>query len=384
MTVQIIHDQAAASQSNADTVILFTGDLVLDVPDADHWLSGIAPAVRAADLAIGHLEVPHTRRGAELRGDVPAPGAPPENLDALRRAGFHAVTLAGNHIADCGAEGIEDTVKRLDALGIAHCGAGANLDAARAPMVLTSGGRQIAVLSYNCVGPEAAWAGSHRAGCNYLRVRTADGGPVAPAASLMEVTPEAVRQLTDDIRAAREGAGLVVVALHKGIVHTPARLAPYERPLAEAALAAGADIVIGHHAHILRGIELRDGRPVFHGLGNGCVVTRALSPTQDHPARAAWARRRRELFGFEPDPRYELAPFHPEAVHALLGIVRWHGDGRLSAGIVPVHVEPPGRPVCVTDARADALIAYVEHIGAAAGLPPRSWHRESPGLWMCA
>jgi poly-gamma-glutamate synthesis protein (capsule biosynthesis protein) len=123
---------------------------------------------------------------------------------------------------------------------------------------------------------------------------------------------------------------------------------------------------------------------VFHGLGNGCVVTHALSPAQDHPERAAWARRRRELFGFEPDPRYVLAPFHPEAVHALLGIVRWHGDGTLSTGIMPVHVEPPGRPVCVTDARADAVIAYLETIGAAAGLPPRRWQRESTGIWMCA
>ena len=54
--------------------IVLTGDLVLDVDDADHWLSGIAPALRAADVAIGHLEVPHTLRGTELAGDVPAPG----------------------------------------------------------------------------------------------------------------------------------------------------------------------------------------------------------------------------------------------------------------------------------------------------------------------
>jgi poly-gamma-glutamate capsule biosynthesis protein CapA/YwtB (metallophosphatase superfamily) len=384
MSAQIIHDQAERSQSDADVVIVFAGDLVLDVPDADHWLSGIAPAVRGADLAIGHLEVPHTRRGAELHGDVPAPGAPPENLDALRRAGFHAVTLAGNHIADCGAEGIADTIARLDALGVAHCGAGENLDKARAPLFVSRGARKIALLSYNCVGPEASWADKHRAGCNYLRVATADGSPIAPASPLVEVTPEAVHQLSIDIQAAREKAGLVIVALHKGIVHTPARLAPYERPLAQAALAAGADIVVGHHAHILRGIELPGGHPVFHGLGNGCVVTRALSPAQDHPARAAWALRRRELFGFEPDPRYELAPFHPEAVHALLGVVRWHGNGSLSAGIVPVHVEPPGRPVCVTGAGADAVIAYMEKIGAAAGLPPLTWRRESTGNWMCA
>jgi hypothetical protein len=178
-------------------------------------------------------------------------------------------------------------------------------------------------------------------------------------------------------------ADLVIVALHKGIVHTPAKLAPYERPLAEAALDAGADIVVGHHAHIVRGVEMRAGKALFHGLGNGCVVTHALSPSQDHPARAAWAKKRRELFGFEPDPRYELAPFHPEAVNAVIGVVRVEADGGLRMGVIPVHVEPPGRPVCVNDARAEEVIAYLDRIGAMAGLPPRQWRREGPWLWMC-
>jgi poly-gamma-glutamate synthesis protein (capsule biosynthesis protein) len=379
----MIDDPTGASQSRDHVTILLAGDLVLDVEDADHWLSGIAPAIRSADIAIGHLEVPHTRRGVELAGDVPAPGAPPENLDALKRAGFAAVSLAGNHIADCGGEGIEDTIEGLDRLGIAHSGAGSSLAHARAPATLECRGRRVALLSYNCVGPEAGWAGPARAGCNYLRVRTMDGSPVAPAAPLAEMAGEALEQLQGEIAAARDSADLVIVAFHKGIVHTPAKLAPYERPLAEAALAAGADVVVGHHAHILRGIEVRDGRPVFHGLGNGCVVTHALSPVQDHEARAAWAHRRRELFGFEPDPRYTLAPFHPEAVHAALGVVRWGSDGRLGIGVLPVFVEPPGRPVCVVDDRADTVIDYLERIGAAAGLPAQSWHRESPALWMC-
>jgi poly-gamma-glutamate capsule biosynthesis protein CapA/YwtB (metallophosphatase superfamily) len=367
-----------------DVTLLFSGDLVLDVEAPDHWLSGIAPALRTADLAIGHLEVPHTRRGRELQGDVPAPGAPPENLDALKRAGFHAVTLAGNHIADCGADGIADTVERLGMLGVGHCGAGASLAQARQPALLSFRGRRVALLSYNCVGPEAAWASTTQAGCSYLPLRTADGSPVAPAADLIDVAPEAHAILAADIAAARTRATLVVVALHKGIVHTPARLAPYERPLAAAAVAAGADLVVSHHAHILRGIEFAAGRPVFHGLGNGCVVTRALSPSQDHPARAAWARRRRELFGFEPDPRYELAPFHPEAVHAVLAVVRWGADGSLRCGIRPVFVEPPGRPVCVSDERAEAVIDYLQRIGRDAGLPPLQWQREAEDFWTFA
>ncbi len=353
--------------------LVFTGDLVLDEPDADHWLGGIAGATRAADATIGHLEVPHTTRGVEQRGDVPAPGADPRNLPALRHAGFAAVTLAGNHMADCGAEGIADTRAALERLNIACCGAGENLRDARRPAVVYACGRSIAVLSYNCVGPENGWASAERAGCAYVRIATADGRPVAPTADLRLPDPASLAEMQQDVAAAVAAYDFVVVAFHKGMVHVPARLAPYERELSRAAIEAGAHVVIGHHAHMIRGIEFHRGRPIFHGLGNGCVVTRALSPGQDHPERAAWALRRQTLFGFEPDPAYWLAPFHPDAVNAMLGRVRWHDDGRIEAGFIPVHVEPPGRPVIATGEMAAAVTAYVGRITAEAGLPPLSF-----------
>jgi poly-gamma-glutamate synthesis protein (capsule biosynthesis protein) len=355
--------------SGRTLTLVLAGDLVLDEPDAGHWLSGIAPAVRAADVAIGHLEVPHTKRGYELKGDVPAPGAPPENLRAIAEAGFSMVSTAGNHMADCGAEGIADTRAGLDALKVAHTGAGSTLSEAAEPAVIERHGTRIALLSYNCVGPEMSWADDAKAGCNYLRVETKDGSPIAPAAPLERPGLEALKKLADDIAAVRPQADVVLVALHKGIVHTPAKLAPYERPLSHAAIEAGADLVVGHHAHIIRGIEFYRGKPIFHGLGNGCVVTRALSPKQDHPARREWAERRKKMFGFEPDPAYELAPFHPEAVNAFLGRVVWHEDGAMDAGIIPVHVEPPGRPVLADAARAREISNYVESITVAAGLP---------------
>lgn len=350
--------------------MIVAGDLVLDEPGGDHWLSGIAPAVSGADLAIGHLEVPHTRRGAEMKGDIPAPGAPPENLDAIARAGFGMLSLAGNHIADCGADGIADTLAGLDRLGIARCGAGLSLGQARAHAFATRNGRTVAMLSYNCVGPATAWAAKDRAGCAYLRVDTADGSPIAPAAPLDRAAPEAFAMLEHDIAAVREAADIIIVSLHKGLVHTPARLAPYERPLSHAAIDAGADVVLGHHAHIVRGIEFHRGKPIFHGVGNACVVTRALSPTQDHPARREWAERRKALFGFEPDPAYPLAPFHPEAVNAFLGQLEFAVDGGITTRIVPVHVAPPGRPVLADAARARDIRRYVEAITMAAGLPP--------------
>ena len=351
---------------------IFSGDLVLDEPHPEHWLGGIAPALQNADLAVGHLEVPHTRRGTELKGDVPAPGADPDHLATLRDAGFHAVTLAGNHLADCGPEGIIDTRQELHRLGIACCGAGANLGEARRPAVLQITGKRISILSYNCVGPENGWATDTSAGCAFVRVETADGGPITPSARLEHVTQASLQAMQQDIVSAKQSADFVIVALHKGIVHTPARLAPYERPIAHAAIDAGADTVVGHHAHIIRGIEFYEGKPIFHGLGNGCVVTRALSLEQDHPARADWARRRKELFGFEPDPAYTLAPFHPQAANSMLGRVRLYEDGRMEAGIIPVYVEPPGRPVIADGTKAREIIDYVAQITAAAGLPPVS------------
>jgi poly-gamma-glutamate synthesis protein (capsule biosynthesis protein) len=349
---------------------VLTGDLVLDLPEPDHWLSGIAESIRGADIAIGHLEVPHSRSIVELKGDVPAPGANPAHLAALQRAGFDGLSLAGNHIADCGAEGIADTIAELDRLGIAHCGAGATLAEARKSAKFDCGGRTVALLSYNCVGPHAAWASATGAGCAFLPVTTSDGSPPAPAAPLSDALPEAFDILEQDIAAARTEADLVIVALHKGIVHRPAVLAPYERPLAHGAIEAGADVVVGHHAHIQRGIEFHRGRPIFHGLGNGCVVTEALSPDQDHPARKEWAIRRKLSFGFEPDPAYRYAPFHPEAVNAFIARLVWHEDGRIEAGFIPVFVEAPGRPVLATGDRAQTVAAYVESITAAADLPP--------------
>lgn len=350
--------------------IVLAGDLVLDEPNAAYWLAGIAPALQSADLAVGHLEVPHSARGAELQGDVPAPAAPPENVAAIAAAGFHMLSLAGNHIADCGAEGIADTLALLEAAGMKGAGAGLTLAEARAPAITERSGVTIGLLSYNCVGPEIAWASDDRAGCAYLRIEATDGAPIAPAASLDRVTDEALAILQADIAILRQRADFVIVALHKGIVHTPARLAPYERAISHAAIDFGADMVVGHHAHIVRGIEFHHGKPIFHGLGNGCVVTSALSPAQDHPARREWAERRKVLFGFEPDPAYALAPFHPEAVNAMLGHVTLHPDGSISAGIIPVDVLAPGRPVLAEGQRKAAVERYIEQITVAAGLPP--------------
>ncbi|MFD2399695.1 CapA family protein [Prauserella oleivorans] len=136
--------------------IASVGDLILDEPDPASFLAPAAPLLRAADVTIGHVEVPHSTTTVSQSTDVPAPPADPAALPALTDAGFDIVTLAGNHIHDAGDVGIADTVAHARAAGLVPTGAGATLAEARTPAVVERGGLRVGVLSYNCVGP-----GSH-------------------------------------------------------------------------------------------------------------------------------------------------------------------------------------------------------------------------------
>jgi len=355
--------------------LLLTGDLILDEPAPDSFFDIVRPVLLKADLVAGHVEVPHTRRGRESSSDVPAPPANPDHLRALGRAGFHVATLAGNHIFDAGPNGVEDTIAELRAQGIATTGAGMNLESARQPAVALRKSKRIGFLSYNCVGPKDSWASDSKAGCAYVEVIThyelgyaTPGGP--PKRILTFAEPDTLEQMQCDIEALRANVDVVVVALHKGLGHTPARLAGYERPVAKACVDAGADVVVGHHGHILQGVEVYRGKPIFHGLGNFVTVTRALNvEANPSPARREWAQRRRELFGFEPDLFYPVYPFHPEAKNAMIGSVRIGGDGQMEAGFLPCWILASGQPeVLGHDERGIEVAAYIDKITRACKL----------------
>jgi hypothetical protein len=360
--------------STTSLKLMMVGDLILDEPDPDSFFEPARSTLQQADFLVGHVEVPHTRRGRENSTDVPAPPSDPDNLAALKRAGFQVATLAGNHIYDAGPDGIEDTITMLRQLDIAAAGAGMNLAEARKPAIVESQGLKVGTLSYNCVGPKDSWANEKKAGCAYVQVIThyeldhASPGGTPRIYTFAE--PESTDAMLTDVEKLRREVDILIVALHKGIGHTPAALAMYERPLAKATIDAGADIVLGHHAHILKGIEMYKGRPIYHGLGNFVTVTRALNIEENpNPKRLEWARRRRELFGFEPDPNYPTYPFHPEARNAMIAVCEIGAEGVRKAGFIPCWVNPEGQPeICGDDERGRAVAYYVEQITMKAAL----------------
>jgi len=344
------------------------GDLVLETSDAADLLAPARQTLQGADVVIGHLEIPHLEGGVVHTTDVAAVPGPPSALDALADVGFDILTLAGNHVYDFGPEGIRETRRHCEERGMQVVGAGETLDDAFAPALVSSGGVTVAVVSINCVGPRETWATSLKPGAAYVDVTThyeprgANPGGPPRVHSFAEQT--SLARAVTAVRDAESAADVVIVALHKGLVHEPARIADYEREVSHAMVDAGAHAVVSHHAHIGKGIEIYRGRPIFHGLGNFATVTHALALDADDPGRAAWARERRRLFGFEPDPAMPAYPFHPESRHTLIAALTFDG-GAVEAAVIPCWIDDDARPVPVgRSPRGEAVADYLRAITA--------------------
>lgn len=210
--------------------------------------TGNAGAVRAlvegADLAIANFENPAPNRFRwHTTGTVFS--ADPTLIDGLRNAGIDYVSLANNHIRDAGANGIIQTIANLEKRGIAWSGAGRNLAQARRPAMLDAGGTKVAILGYDTIARGYA-ASATRAGS-------------------AQMTAAVVK--ADVAAARRAGADLVIVFPHWGAEYRATPSASQKR-LARAVIDAGADMIIGNHAHWAAAMEIYKGKPIWYALGN--------------------------------------------------------------------------------------------------------------------
>ncbi len=199
-----------------------------------------------ADLVIGNLE-------AVLIADRPMDppwryclrGAP-EYAEVLAKAGFHVLSLAANHSMDYGWDALAETIARVQATGIKTVGAGKDLAEARRPAVLDIHGLRVAVLAYCSIHVE-------------IDLYATEGKPGVAYAN--------ESWIQTDVAAAKAKNDVVLVCLHWGqeYVHYPR---PRQRELARGVLAAGADLIIGHHPHVLQGIEHVGKKAIVYSLGN--------------------------------------------------------------------------------------------------------------------
>jgi poly-gamma-glutamate capsule biosynthesis protein CapA/YwtB (metallophosphatase superfamily) len=260
--------------------MILTGDVnLMNVTDPRTPFARIADELRTADVVFSNLEcclvTPPTGHSLSNEGFFADPEVGGE---ALKLAGIHAVGIANNvHYGDAN---IQASIARLDALGIQHAGAGADLAAARAPAVLERNGVRFGFLQRSSVyWPTNHEASKDAAGIAVIRGHTAYHVPMfktrpeVPPPNRPGIAPDIITwadaaYLTwfkEDIAALRPRVDVLVASCHWGLGKD---VLQYMKEIAHAAIDAGADIVMGHGPHYSLPIEVYKGRPIFYGLGN--------------------------------------------------------------------------------------------------------------------
>ena len=284
-----------------------------------------------AAVRIANLEAPLTE------GGIPAPKlirlkSPLESAAWLRDdLGCTAVSLANNHIMDWGVPGLESTLEALDGAGIHHAGAGPTHAQASVHRLLEVNGSKIAFLSWACTVPPGFRATEHHSGLAALRVRTSyaadpmliDEQPGTPPWVHTDPWAEDVARLEAALTAARGDVDFVILAIHWGVPpqwgsNFQGPLAEYQEALAPRLAAAGADLVLGHHAHTVYGVQAFGTALVCYSLGNYIF----------HPLAGP-----RETIPLEAPSRPYHAPERPENRDSFVATFTLErGDGRLALG----------------------------------------------------
>jgi len=290
--------------------MLAVGEVILELPQGEYYLAQAAPVLKSGDVVIGQGEVAFTSRGVSTYVDMfPSPGCPPGNMGALATAGFNVITLAGNHIWDMGAPGIEDTIEGLRSYGIAAVGAGMNIDEARRPLILERDGTRFGFLNYNCVGTMGHWATQGKPGCAYVHViahyETNGGNLGGPPAIYTFADPRSLQAMVEDVQNLRPLCDILTVVFHKGISHTT-DIAMYDHQVSYAAIDAGADLILGHHAQILKGVEQYKGKFIFHDIGRFVTATKGLTEKQVKEMRSLAAPNLSGSASLQQDPARNL------------------------------------------------------------------------------
>src|SRR5262245_13017167 len=307
--------------------LLLSGDSILQRglnSRDDAELRPLFDKVRAADVAFTNLEVLANDYLGDpaLEGGGSHFGAPAWVLDELAAAGFDLFATATNHALDYSISGLVHTIEALEARGLSFAGIGRNLEDARRPCYHTSPAGTVAMISCCSTFAKGAEAGAQRPdlpgrpGLNPLHVETVHEVTGQQLAALREIAdqlgleaerqqkikfgfafpladaalfplgdlkfksanraqvrttpnPKDVAAMKRWVQEARGLADLVLVSLHAheqlGSKEVPAEfIGTFARAMSD----AGADLVVVHGPHLLRGLELYKGKPIFYSLGN--------------------------------------------------------------------------------------------------------------------
>ncbi|MEJ8303661.1 CapA family protein [Saccharibacillus sacchari] len=240
--------------------VIFSGKVqsLLEKEGYDYPYAYVQDRFKNDDLTVINLETPVTALSTTGADKSFVFKSSPKALGPLKNAGVDVVNLANNHTLDQGINGLLDTITNLDQAGLAHVGAGKDASAAYAPVYVERKGVKVAIVGVSRVLPETDWA----------------AGPDHPGAASAYDPETAARA----VEAAKKNADVVVAIVHWGKerVDLPD---DNQTTLAHRMIDAGADLIIGGHAHVLQGFEQYKGKWIAYGTGNFIFTKSATAKT---------------------------------------------------------------------------------------------------------
>jgi poly-gamma-glutamate synthesis protein (capsule biosynthesis protein) len=311
-----------------------------------------------ADLRFGQVERVYSERGAlQLHSGGGHSRVKPHLATIFTECGFDVMSVASNHSMDWGPDAMLDTVANLRERGIQTVGAGRNLEDARQPALLERNGIRVAFLAYCSVLQEGYAATKDKPGVAPLRAHTyyeaREYQAGIPPRVVTRPYDEDLAGMVEDIMSARKLADVVVVSLHWGLHFIPRAIADYQPIVANAAFEAGADLILGHHAHVPKAIGVHNGKVCFYSLSNFI-----MSAPPATPERLANFEKR---FGTVLDPEYPNLPYGTDAKRSLIAKAMISKAGVERVSFLPVLIDKKLRPevLLANDARFDDAVKYM-------------------------
>jgi len=229
---------------SSDNEILFlaVGDIYLNRKNPNTAFRDILPLFKNKNILLGNLETPFIDEELPVSVGRLAPLKTSQKMvEGIVSANFDVVSLANNHTTDYGPIGLLRTIEVLDKNKILHAGAGRNKDEALRPVIIEKNNLKIGFLSYEAT--------------------------VYSFGAKAKKEVPGVTEMAQHVKDVKSVVDILVFSMHCGAELTTT-LSPHQESIAHTAVDSGADIVIGHHPHVLQGIEVYKEKVICYSLGN--------------------------------------------------------------------------------------------------------------------
>ncbi len=351
--------------SEKEITLLAVGDVLPERDQPEELFVHVQQEINQADISFCQLEANISERGTRMPQARHTTRIKRNVATALKNTGFNVVSFAGNHCMDWGREAFFDTINALQEDGMEVTGVGGNIKEAREPVITEVDGTKVAFIAYSTILPQCYWAEADRPGCAPMRAFThyeqiEHDQPGTPCRIHTFPHREDLEALVQDIKKAKQQADVVVMSIHWGIHFVPAVIADYQRQVARVAIDNGVDLILGHHAHILKGVEVYKGVPIFYSL---CNFATELEMTPEHANSKGF----KEIQGLHPewipdfDSRYN---FPPDSRKSIIVKAKINNKKISEVSYLPLYIDKQAVPeiLFAGDTRFDEVADYIDEI----------------------